>query len=371
MCRLPLSKRSTRAASRGAALDRRGDPRARCAISCGARVSSRPRSMPRDVAATGDSAERERLRLPPRHWSLVDAAAGNARAVRHAARSGAGGRRASRPTTRERQAVRGAAQRRSPPASRSPARWPAGRARSRELYRGLVAVGAETGRLARRARAARRLSRSAAGAAAEIHAGAHLSGAGDDHRVRGDRGAAGVRRAAGRIGVPAEPADAAVAHAGADRASAISFARTGVDVAVGARSSPTIAFALANRREAFRARWHRRRCCESPVDRRCSSRLDTARFASTLAILVGSGAPLLRSLDAARDVVWALPLRRGRARGAELRARRRVAGARVEGAARVPAACSCISWPTAKRAGSSRRCSSARRASWSAKPSGA
>ena len=42
--------------------------------------------------------------------------------------------------------------------------------------------------------------------------------------------------------------------------------------------------------------------------------LDTARFASTLAILVGSGAPLLRSLDAASDVVRMIPLARAAAR---------------------------------------------------------
>src|SRR5204862_6889088 len=38
--------------------------------------------------------------------------------------------------------------------------------------------------------------------------------------------------------------------------------------------------------------------------------LDTARFASTLAILVASGTPLLRSLDAASDVVRMIPLAR-------------------------------------------------------------
>ena len=46
--------------------------------------------------------------------------------------------------------------------------------------------------------------------------------------------------------------------------------------------------------------------------------VDTARFASTLAILAASGAPLLRSLDAARDVVWALPLRAAAERAALL-----------------------------------------------------
>ena len=43
---------------------------------------------------------------------------------------------------------------------------------------------------------------------------------------------------------------------------------------------------------------------------RLAASLDTARYASTLAILVGSGAPLLRSLDAASDVVRMIPLAR-------------------------------------------------------------
>ena len=46
--------------------------------------------------------------------------------------------------------------------------------------------------------AARRLSRSAAGAEAAVHAGARLPRARDDHRVRGDRRPAGLRRAADR-----------------------------------------------------------------------------------------------------------------------------------------------------------------------------
>jgi general secretion pathway protein F len=69
------------------------------------------------------------------------------------------------------------------------------------------------------------------------------------------------------------------------------------------------AFAFANRRAAFREAWHAR-LLRLPVAGRLVTAIDTARFASTLAILVGSGTPLLRSLDAARDVVWALPLSR-------------------------------------------------------------
>ena len=70
-----------------------------------------------------------------------------------------------------------------------------------------------------------------------------------------------------------------------------------------------LAFVVANRRPAFRARWHAW-LLRLPVVGRLSRSLDSARFASTLAILVGSGAPLLRSLDAASDVVRMLPLAR-------------------------------------------------------------
>jgi general secretion pathway protein F len=78
-----------------------------------------------------------------------------------------------------------------------------------------------------------------------------------------------------------------------------------------------IAFIIANRQERFRAWWHRA-LLKVPGLSRLLIAVDTARFASTLAILVGSGAPLLRSLDAARDVVWALPLRRAAAAAADL-----------------------------------------------------
>lgn len=70
----------------------------------------------------------------------------------------------------------------------------------------------------------------------------------------------------------------------------------------------SVVFAVAYRRPAFRARWHAF-VLRLPVAGRLVRSLDTARFASTLAILVGSGAPLLRSLDAAADVVRMLPLR--------------------------------------------------------------
>jgi general secretion pathway protein F len=45
-----------------------------------------------------------------------------------------------------------------------------------------------------------------------------------------------------------------------------------------------------------------------PAIGRLASTLDTARFASTLAILVGSGTPLLRALDAAAGVMRMQPL---------------------------------------------------------------
>ncbi|MFO1312199.1 MAG: type II secretion system inner membrane protein GspF [Burkholderiales bacterium] len=77
------------------------------------------------------------------------------------------------------------------------------------------------------------------------------------------------------------------------------------------------AFALALRRPAVRARWHAF-LLRAPVVGRLLRSLDTARFASTLAILTASGAPLLRSLDAASDVVRRIPLADAARRSASL-----------------------------------------------------
>jgi general secretion pathway protein F len=78
-----------------------------------------------------------------------------------------------------------------------------------------------------------------------------------------------------------------------------------------------VAFAIALRRPAFRAGWHAF-LLRLPVVGRLLRSLDTARFASTLAILTASGAPLLRSLDAAADVVQRIPLREAAGRAAAL-----------------------------------------------------
>jgi general secretion pathway protein F len=86
------------------------------------------------------------------------------------------------------------------------------------------------------------------------------------------------------------------------------FVRATWWMGLGALVVALAAFAVANRREAFRARWHAA-VLATPAFGRLVTVVDTARFASTLAILVASGAPLLRSLDAAREVIWALPLR--------------------------------------------------------------
>jgi general secretion pathway protein F len=62
-----------------------------------------------------------------------------------------------------------------------------------------------------------------------------------------------------------------------------------------------------------RERWRERAqalLLRTPVFGRVLSGLDTARFASTLAILTGSGAPLLRALETAAGVIWAAPIRR-------------------------------------------------------------
>jgi general secretion pathway protein F len=65
--------------------------------------------------------------------------------------------------------------------------------------------------------------------------------------------------------------------------------------------------ALAMRRPQVRARWHGL-LLRVPGLGRLAGSLDTARFASTLAILVGSGTPLLRALDTAAGVMRLAPL---------------------------------------------------------------
>ncbi len=77
------------------------------------------------------------------------------------------------------------------------------------------------------------------------------------------------------------------------------------------------AFFMANRREAFRSGWHGA-LLRWPVVARMITAIDTARFANTLAILVASGAPLLRALDAAGEVIWSLPLQRAATAAAAL-----------------------------------------------------
>jgi general secretion pathway protein F len=66
---------------------------------------------------------------------------------------------------------------------------------------------------------------------------------------------------------------------------------------------------LLLRREVWRERWQVL-LLRVPVIGRVLSGLDIARFASTLAILTGSGAPLLRALETAAGVIWARPIRR-------------------------------------------------------------
>jgi len=59
---------------------------------------------------------------------------------------------------------------------------------------------------------------------------------------------------------------------------------------------------------AVRLRWHQR-ILTMPVFGVLSRTINTARFSSTLAILVGSGVPMLRSLQAAGETVTNLAMR--------------------------------------------------------------
>jgi general secretion pathway protein F len=91
--------------------------------------------------------------------------------------------------------------------------------------------------------------------------------------------------------------------------------------------------ALLLRRERWRDRWQQF-LLASPVVGTILRGLDTARFASTLAILIGSGAPLLRALETAGGVVWARPIRRA-AEAAGARVREGVSLARALASQRV------------------------------------
>jgi general secretion pathway protein F len=65
----------------------------------------------------------------------------------------------------------------------------------------------------------------------------------------------------------------------------------------------------ALKNEALRLRWHAR-LLQVPLLGRFLRTVDSARFASTMAILVGSGVPLLAALEAGRGVIGNLVLRR-------------------------------------------------------------
>jgi general secretion pathway protein F len=72
-----------------------------------------------------------------------------------------------------------------------------------------------------------------------------------------------------------------------------------------------VAFFLVRRLlrvEAIRLRWHKR-LLQTPVVGVLSRSLNTARFASTLAILAGGGVPMLRALQAAGETVNNLAMR--------------------------------------------------------------
>jgi len=194
-----------------------------------------------------------------------DAPARHTGAIGHAARPGVGGgRRAGRRRAR-RESRRGVAHaarvRRG--ASRS------ARALSAHVF--AAVPGARRRRCGnraagRRARAPGRLSGSSGSAAAEGRAGAVLSGDRHRHCLRGHRRTAGLRGSAGGFGLPAKPADVALAHAGADRdervlprdGMAVAWARRrcrgGVSACQSKRGIPRalacVAAALSDRRQA-------------------------------------------------------------------------------------------------------------------------
>jgi len=86
-----------------------------------------------------------------------------------------------------------------------------------------------------------------------------------------------------------------------------SFLRATAWLWIAVAAIAAVAFALAMRRPPFRDAVHRTLLATPGVGRLLRS-LDTARFASTLAILVASGTPLLRALDAAGAVIRMRPI---------------------------------------------------------------
>jgi len=95
----------------------------------------------------------------------------------------------------------------------------------------------------------------------------------------------------------------------------------------------TVAGALVLRNPRGRARWQAS-LLRAPGLGTILRGIDTARFASTLSILIGSGAPLLRALETAGGVVWAMPIRRS-AEAAGARVREGVSLARALASERV------------------------------------
>lgn len=75
-----------------------------------------------------------------------------------------------------------------------------------------------------------------------------------------------------------------------------------------ALAAAVFVFLKALRGEAFRRRWHHA-LLRMPLIGRLTRTVNTARLTSTLAILAGSGVPLLAALQAASGVVGNLPMR--------------------------------------------------------------
>lgn len=83
-----------------------------------------------------------------------------------------------------------------------------------------------------------------------------------------------------------------------------------------ALAGAVVGFRYALRDEALRDRWDAYLLAQ-PVLGKHLCALDTSRFASTLAILVSSGVPLLAALDAGRQVITRVPLRNAVAQAAD------------------------------------------------------
>ena len=278
----------------------RPPPPARCCASrrcCRCRSSRRASAAASGEYAAAASAAASISRQGARHGDAPDRDAGR---LGHRDRgSAAPGRRRNPSRPRSARCCSTCAARSSTGAA-SPRRWPriprpspnSTAPRSRR---------ASIGQAARRAQPPRRIRREPAGQRPEAPAGLALSGAARDRLVRDDGDADGLCRARHRPRVRVARRRSAVAHAAADRDQLVRPEVTGCTrCSAAGRAGPAVRPLGAGARQSAAAATAS--SAERRPFRRFSRQLSAARFAGSLATLVGSAVPLVEALHAAAAV---------------------------------------------------------------------